>query len=118
MQLARAEALDPGFDHAGPARLSAVVLLRAPGWPLGPGDPDAAVAAAQRAVERDPGYPPNLIALAQAEGKSEAQEQARATFEKARLAIQAWAATPTAIATDGAQWQREVDEGLRVIPAP
>jgi tetratricopeptide (TPR) repeat protein len=110
--LTRAEALDPGFDHAGPARLSAVVLLRAPGWPLGPGDPDAAVAAAQRAVARDPGYPPNLITLAQAQGKTDATDQSRATFEQARLAIQAWTAAPTAITTDPAQWQRDVEQGL------
>src|SRR3984885_11398141 len=115
--LTQAEALDPGFDHAGPARLSAVVLLRAPGWPLGPGDPDAALAAAQRAVDRDAAYPPNLITLAQAQAKTDATTAARATFAKARLAVQAWTGaqdnTQDQVAAARAQWQRDVDEGLR-----
>jgi hypothetical protein len=114
--LGRAEALDPGFDHAGPARLSAVVLLRAPGWPLGPGDPDAAVMAAQRAVARDPDYPPNLITLAQAQAKTEATAPAHASFEKARLAVQAWmgtqAETPAEVAAERAQWQHDIEHGL------
>jgi hypothetical protein len=115
--LTQAEALDPGFDHAGPARLSAVVLLRAPGWPLGPGDPDAAVMAAQRAVDRDAAYPPNLITLAQAQAKTDATAAARATFAKAHLAVQAWtgasADTQDQVAAQRAEWQRDVDEGLR-----
>jgi hypothetical protein len=115
--LRQAEALDPGFDHAGPARLSAVVLLRAPGWPLGPGDPDAAVVAAQRAVDRDAAYPPNLITLAQAQAKTEATAAARATFAQARLTVQAWtgaqADTQDQVAAVRAEWQRDVDEGLR-----
>jgi hypothetical protein len=115
--LTQAEALDPDFDHAGPARLSAVVLLRAPGWPLGPGDPDAAVMAAQRAVDRDAAYPPNLITLAQAQAKTEATAAARATFAKAHLAVQAWtgaqADTQDQVAAARAQWQRDIDDGLR-----
>jgi hypothetical protein len=117
VSLAQAEALDPGFDHAGPARLSAVVLMRAPGWPLGPGDPDAAVVAAQRAVDRDAAYPPNLISLAQAQAKTDATSAARATFAKAHLAVQAWtdaqADTQEQVAATRAEWQRDIDEGLR-----
>ncbi len=117
--LKRAEALDPAFDHAGPARLSAVVLLRAPGWPLGPGDPDAAVMAAQRAVARDPAYPPNLITLAQAQAKTDTPAPARATFENARRAVQAWMGagtdTPAEVATDRAQWQRDIEQGLHAL---
>jgi hypothetical protein len=117
--LTQAEALDPDFDHAGPARLSAVVLLRAPDWPLGPGDPDAALVAAQRAVNRDAAYPPNLITLAQAQAKSDATAAARATFVKARLAVQAWTGAPTdtqdQLAAARAQWQRDIDDGLRGV---
>jgi hypothetical protein len=117
--LTKAEALDPTFDHAGPARLSAVVLLRAPGWPLGPGDPDAAVVAAQRAVDRDAAYPPNLITLAQAQAKTDAAAAARATFEKARLAVQAWTGAPSdmqdQVAAARAQWQRDIEQGLKSL---
>jgi hypothetical protein len=110
--LKQAESLDPAFDHAGPARLTAVVLLRAPGWPLGPGDADAAVSAAQRAVEREPSYPPNLITLAQAQAKTEATAAARATFAKARGAIPAWQGAAADANADRAQWQQEVEQGL------
>lgn len=114
--LAKAEALDPAFDHAGPARLAAVVLLRAPPWPLGPGDVDAATAAAQRAVQRDPGYPPNLIALAQAQSKADGGPQSRTTFKQAQQALQAWTGAPNqsaaAAAAERAQWQHSIEEGL------
>jgi hypothetical protein len=117
--LAKAEGLDSALDHAGPARLTAVVLLRAPPWPLGPGDVDAALVAAQRAVQRDSTYPPNLITLAQAEAKSAGTAQARATFGRAQLAVQAWAGTaeqaPAALATERAQWQRTIEQGLREL---
>jgi hypothetical protein len=114
--LAKAEARDPGLDHAGPARLAAVVLLRAPPWPLGPGDVDAAVTAAQRAVQCQPDYPPNLITLGQAQAKSESTAPARATFAKAQQALQSWTGAasdqPAAVAADRAKWQLQVERGL------
>ncbi|HEV2701766.1 MAG TPA: tetratricopeptide repeat protein [Steroidobacteraceae bacterium] len=114
--LAKAEALDAALDHAGPARLTAVVLLRAPPWPLGPGDVDAAKAAAQRAVQRDPGYPPNLITLGQAQAKSDGAPAARATFDRARQAVQEWGGAPNQssdLATEREQWRRAVEQGLK-----
>ena len=114
--LAKAEAQDPGLDHAGPARLSAIVLLRAPPWPLGPGDVDAAVTAAQRAVKREPAYPPNLIALGQAQAKAVGAVAARATFASAQQAVQAWTGAasdqPAEVAADRAKWQQQVEQGL------
>ncbi len=114
--LKQAEALDPAFDHSGPARLTATVLLRAPGWPLGPGDADAALVAAQRAVDRDAAYPPNLITLAQAQAKSEASAQARATYEKARLAVPAWNGDTPDLAAARARWQQDLEQGLHELP--
>jgi hypothetical protein len=114
--LTKAESLDPALDHAGPARLTAVVLLRAPPWPLGPGDVDGAVVAAQRAVQRDSTYPPNLITLAQAEARGASAPQARATFAQAQLAVQAWpgaGSEAAAAATERSQWQRTIEQGLR-----
>ena len=114
--LKQAEVLDPAYEHSGPARLTATVLLRAPGWPLGPGDADAALVAARRAVDRDPAYPPNLIALAQAQAKTDAGAKARATYEKARLAVAAWNAAAPDAAADRAEWQHEVERGLHDLP--
>jgi hypothetical protein len=114
--LTKAEARDPALDHAGPARLTAIVLLRAPPWPLGPGDVDAALTAAQRAVQRDPAYPPNLITLGQAQARSVGVPPARATFVKAQQAVQAWAGTasdqPAEVAADRSKWQRDIEQGL------
>jgi hypothetical protein len=68
--LAQAEALSPAVDHAGPARLQAMVLLRAPSWPLGPGDAEAALAAARRAVALDPVWSANVDVLREAQQKN------------------------------------------------
>ena len=49
--LQKANGLDARLDHGGPARVLALVLVRAPGWPLGPGDPETGLKAARQAVE-------------------------------------------------------------------
>ncbi len=63
--LQRATASDPRQDQGGPPRVLALVLVRAPGWPLGPGDPEAGLKAAQDAVGLFPDYPPNQLALSE-----------------------------------------------------
>ena len=84
--LARAEAVDPSYDDAGPARVQGLVWIRSPGWPLGPGDPERGLAAAQRAVALRPDYPPNWLAVAEAQAKIGAVEGARASYARAREA--------------------------------
>jgi tetratricopeptide (TPR) repeat protein len=105
--LASAELADPNYDHGGPARVRALVLTRAPGWPLGPGDPEAAVVAARRAVGLEPQYPPNLLALAAAQEKAGDNPGARESFTQALAAAQA---LPPNSDRDG--WLREAQQGL------
>ena len=105
--LARAEAADPGYDEAGPARVRALVLLRAPAWPLGPGDTEAGLAAARRAVALRPQYPPNLLALAEASAKSGDDGAARANYRRAREAA---IALPGAADRD--EWLRAAEQGM------
>lgn len=105
-ELAAAEAADPAYDEAGPARVQALVLTRAPGWPLGPGDPAAAVVAARRAVTLRPRYPPNLLALAEALAKSADAAGARAAYQQARDAA---LALPES--ADREEWLREARRG-------
>ncbi len=56
----------PLYDEAGPERVLAILLLRAPGWPIGPGDVEEALVHARTAAELRPGYPPNQLALGEA----------------------------------------------------
>jgi hypothetical protein len=106
--LSRAEAADPAYDEAGPARVRSLVLIRAPGWPLGPGDAEAGLEAARRAVALRPLYPPNLLALAEAHSKNGNAGAARDSYAQARDAAQAMPA-----GADRDRWLREAEEGLK-----
>jgi hypothetical protein len=103
-----AESADPNYDKAGPARVRALVLIRAPGWPLGPGDTDAGLAAARRAVTLQPDYPPNVLALAEALSKTGDANGARDSYSHARDLAQA---LPPGAERD--DWLREADDALR-----
>jgi hypothetical protein len=56
----------PQLDMSGPDRVLALVLLRAPGWPGGPGDEEAGLEHAHAAVQREPDHPPNQLVLGEA----------------------------------------------------
>jgi len=88
-RLRRAQAAAAGLDSGGPSRVLALLLLRAPGWPLGPGDPEAALAEARKAVALFPDYPPNQLALAEAlltTGEEQSgRAAARQALDRARL---------------------------------
>jgi hypothetical protein len=106
--LARAETADPNYDEAGPARVRALVLIRAPGWPLGPGDAEAGLTAARRAVALRPSYPPNLLALAEALSKTGDGSAARDNYRRAQDAA---LAMPAAEYRD--EWLHDADQGLQ-----
>jgi hypothetical protein len=106
--LASAEVADPDYDQAGPARVRALVLVRAPGWPLGPGDVEAGLVAARRAVTLRPQYPPNLLALAEALAKSGDANAARENYARARDVAQALPA-----GADRDDWLRQANQGLQ-----
>jgi hypothetical protein len=80
--LRRAATEDPAIDRAGPERVLALVLARAPAWPLGPGDPESAVQAARKAVARAPDFAPNPLALGEALIATGASEEGRAEAER------------------------------------
>jgi len=105
--LTSAEAADPQYDHAGPSRVRALVLTRAPGWPIGPGDPDAGLAAAQRAVALQPEFPPNVLALAEAQAKTGDGQGARQSYAHARDLAQNL--PPSA---DREDWVSQADKAL------
>jgi hypothetical protein len=107
--LRRAIEKDPEYDDAGPDRVMALVLVRAPGWPVGPGDPEAALEHAKKAVSLRPEYPPNVLALAEAMAANKDREQARATYIKGKaLAADARKAGDP----DAPFWIVQADEAL------
>jgi hypothetical protein len=111
--LGRAEAADPAYDQAGPARVQALVLIKAPAWPLGPGDAEAGLAAAQRAVALRPDYPPNALALAEALAKTGDSHGAQDAYRHARDLIQA---LPPG--RDRDDWLHEADQAISRLAAP
>jgi hypothetical protein len=64
--LRRVIAVNPALDDGGPHRVLALVLLRAPGWPVGPGDPEAGLAEARAAVALAPHSAANQDVLREA----------------------------------------------------
>jgi hypothetical protein len=111
--LGRAEAADAHFDDAGPARVKALVLIKAPAWPLGPGDAEAGLASARQAVSLKPQYPPNSLALAEALAKTGDSRGAREAYGRARDLSQALPASK-----DRDDWLRQAEQALRELPPP
>lgn len=111
--LASAESVDPAYDEAGPARVEALVLIKAPAWPLGPGDTEAGLAAARRAVALRPDYPPNVLALAEALAKTGDTRGAQDAYRRARDVVQALPPS-----RDRDDWLHEADQALGKMPAP
>jgi hypothetical protein len=113
-KLRRAEKADPRLDRAGPSRVLALVLAKAPGWPLGPGDPDAAVGEAKRAASLFPDHAPNQLALAEALIATGSADDGHAAAERglALARVSAAAGEP-----DAADWIRE-GQRLRVAEPP
>lgn len=79
----RAAEWKPDLEDGGPDRALALLYLRAPGWPAGPGDPERGLAHARKAVSVVADYPPNLMALAEALEANGSRAAARDTWSRA-----------------------------------
>ena len=106
-RLSSAEVADPGYDNAGPARVKALVLIKAPAWPLGPGDAEAGLTAARRAVALRADYPPNVLTLAEALAKTGDAHGAQEAYRHARDLIQALPPSQ-----DRDDWLHQADQAL------
>lgn len=107
--LRKAIAAAPALDSGGPHRVLALVLLRAPGWPMGPGDPETALAEARAAVALFPDDAANQLALAEALAKNGSPDDARAAYQRAlELATSAQRAGDP----DAERTRREASAGL------
>jgi len=108
--LRRAASSDERIDHGGPHRLLAVVLLRAPGWPVGPGDSEAALPEAQAAARIDAAWPPNQLALGEALRKNGQEAKALDAY---REALRLSTATPAGEDPDASGWADDARAALR-----
>ncbi len=107
--LREAAAEAPLYDEAGPDRALAILLLRAPGWPLGPGDVEEGLEAARKAVQLRPDFPPNQLALAEALLKNGDRPRGRAAAEKA---IELARSKPGSDSPDAPSW---VEDGKGLL---
>jgi len=105
--LERAAAAIPDVDGAGPDRVLALVRLRAPGWPAGPGDPEAALDNARRAAARAPEEALNQLALGEALAANGQAGAAREAYRRAEALAQARGPDP-----DAMEWRREAERAL------
>ncbi len=108
-RLRRAAAEDASIDRAGPERVLALVLVRAPQWPMGPGDPEVGLAEARKAAARFPEFPPNQLALSEALIANGLVEDGRAA---ARRSIALAKARGDAGDPDARDWLREAEDLL------
>lgn len=107
--LERAIEKDPAYDHGGPERILAIVLARAPGWPLGPGDPEQALEHAKKAVALEGDYPPNVLALAEALAAGKDRAAARDAYTRAKTLAEGRRAAGD---SDAAEWTAQAEQGL------
>ena len=99
----------PGLENGGPHRVLALVLLRAPSWPAGPGDSEQGLVEARAAVKLFPQEASNLLVLGEALVANGSREAARAAF---RDALARASAARDAGDPDGASLVAQAREGL------
>jgi tetratricopeptide (TPR) repeat protein len=104
-----AAAGDPSLDHSGPDRALALLYLRAPGWPAGPGDPDLGLEHAKKALDRDPDYPPNLLTLAEALAATGNGAGSREAYRRGLEIARSLSATDP----DASEWIEEAEKALQ-----
>jgi tetratricopeptide (TPR) repeat protein len=75
--------LDETLEEGGPLRMLGTVYLKAPAWPAGPGDLDAALELLERAVTRFPDHPLNHMFYAEALLQDDRRDEAIEHIEKA-----------------------------------
>jgi tetratricopeptide (TPR) repeat protein len=110
----RAAGDEPALEEGGPDRALALFYLRAPGWPIGPGDSELGLAHARKAIAVRPDYPPNLLALAEALLVAGDPAGARRALETALEMARRGAASGD---PDAPEWTREAERLQAELPA-
>ena len=101
---------NPEVDESGPDRALALLYLRAPGWPAGPGNPEVGLEHARAAVTRRPGHPPNQLALAEALRDTGDAQGSRDAYGRALSLAREMAERGD---RDAPEWVAEAERGTR-----
>ena len=102
----------PELDFAGGQRVLALVLVRAPGWPTGPGDPEYALEFAEAAVKAFPDYPPNQLVLGETLLENGRRAEAKQVLERG---VEMARATRESGNAEAADWITQAQEALAKI---
>jgi len=108
--LREAGAADPELDDAGPERILALLLLRAPSWPLGPGDVEEALALAKKAVALKPEHAPNHLVLGEALARTGNERTSRQAYQNALELAKKAASSGN---PDAVEWTAEAEAKLK-----
>jgi hypothetical protein len=106
----RAATEAPEMERGGPQRALALLYVRAPGWPTGPGDPELGLEHARMAMAIDPEFPPNLLALAEALAATDDATGSREAYRTARNLAREAASHGE---PDAGDWIHEAEAALR-----
>ncbi|NLH48946.1 MAG: hypothetical protein GX444_10125 [Myxococcales bacterium] len=103
--LSRAIELDVSFEQGAPLRALGMLLIRAPAWPTGVGDPETGLEHLTRAAGLFPSFPANCLYLAEGYLALDRPADAAAPLQKARdlLAKEDWG-------TPGEVWRKQADK--------
>jgi hypothetical protein len=102
----------PELDFAGAQRVLALVLVRAPGWPTGPGDPEAGLEFAEAAVAAFPDHPPNQLVLGEALLDNDRRNEAKLVLERG---VELARASRAAGDPEASDWITQAEEALAKI---
>lgn len=102
----------PELDFAGGRRVLALVLVRAPGWPTGPGDPEYGLEFAEAAVEAFPEYAPNQLVLGEALLENGRRDEAKTALDRG---VELARITEAAGNAEAADWISQAEEALAKI---
>jgi hypothetical protein len=99
----------PDLESGGPHRVLALVLLRAPAWPIGPGDPETGLVEARKASDKFPDAADNQLALGEALAANESRGEAHVAYSKAHKLAEAARAKGD---PDAPGWEKDAQAGL------
>ncbi len=105
VKLLKTAGQQPQIDDGGPWRVLGLLYVKAPAWPVGPGDLDLGLDLLKKAADSYPEHPLNHLFYAEALIADGQKEPARAELERTRSL-----ATPQRFGDWAARWQDEANK--------